>query len=197
MERRLTRGQTVGAAYAREQRVDAVMIGGSVARGYADRWSDLEIGIFWREIPAESLRSSLAATLGLQDWRAFEGTTSIGAVEEDADVDGIRIDLVHLDTMAVARVLHDVIDLGDASLDKQVLIAALRDGIPVHGGDPLQRWRARSNPYPKVLRDAMVGTNLVFGPHAWLEMLADRGICWRCMRCSAASSEQYWVSFWV
>lgn len=173
-ERRLALGRTIGSVYASFTGVDAVLIGGSVSRGYADRWSDVEIGIFWREIPSEAIRMSLAGKSHLQNWRAFDGVTSIGAVEEDAVLDDVKIDLVHLDTAATEIVLHDVVDRGVASLDKQVLVATIRDGVPIDGEPLLTRWRACTDPYPEDLRVAMVREHLLFGPHRWLEMLADR-----------------------
>ena len=175
VERRLALGHTIGSSFASAPGVESVFISGSVSRGYADRWSDVEIGILWREIPSEAIRALLSGKSHLQNWRAFEGTSSIGAVEEEAAISGVKIDLLHLDIATVERVLSDVIDRGDASLDKQVLISALQDGVPVHGEVLLTRWRARAYPYPKHLRVQMVRDHLVFGPHAWLEMLAERG----------------------
>lgn len=175
-ERRRALGQRIGSAYASTAGVNAVIIGGSVSRGHADRWSDVEIGVFWSEIPPASIRASLAESALLRNWHAFDGATSIGAVEEDADAhaDSIKVDLVHMDTITVERALHDVMKRADPSLDKQVLIAALRDGIPIHGKGLLKRWQALTDSYPEDLRLAMVSSNLVFGPHPWLEMLADR-----------------------
>lgn len=172
--RRLALGRAVGAAYARAADARIVMIGGSVSRGHADRWSDIEIGVFWPEIPPERVRASVADNANLRNWRAFGGTTPIGAVEEDADADGIKIDFVHMDTVAVERVLHDVVHRADTALDKQALVAAVRHGLPVHGEALLRSWRDLTEPYPPALRLAMVTSHLVFGPHAWLEMLADR-----------------------
>jgi hypothetical protein len=55
-----------------------------------------------------------------------------------------------------------------------VLAASLVDGVPLAGATALRPWRARAEHYPDALRIAMVRDHLVFGPHAWLEMLADR-----------------------
>ena len=153
---------------------EAVIIGGSVSRGHADRWSDLEIGIFWSEIPPEPVRASLAKNARLRNWRAFAGATSVGGIEEEADAEGIKIDLVHMDSLAVERLVHDVVDRAEAALDKQSVVAAIWDGVPIHGEALLKRWRELADPYPPALRLAMVKNQLVFGPHSWLEMLADR-----------------------
>ena len=38
--------------YAANPKVAAVVLGGSAAHGHADRFSDVEIGVFWREPPS-------------------------------------------------------------------------------------------------------------------------------------------------
>ena len=174
LERRLALGRAIGGACARIAGAQAVIIGGSVSRGHADRWSDVEIGVFWSGIPPEPVRASLAGNAGLQNWRSFDGMTSVGGIEEDADAEGIKIDLVHMDTLAMEHLLHDVVDRADASLAKQSVVAAIQDGVPIHGEALLKRWRDLADPYPPALRRAMVNDHLMFGPHAWLVMLADR-----------------------
>jgi len=46
-------GETIGAAYAGNGKVAAVILGGSTARGHADRYSDIELGVFWHTPPAD------------------------------------------------------------------------------------------------------------------------------------------------
>ncbi len=175
VERRLALGRAIGGVYAQMAEAHAVIIGGSVSRGHADRWSDVEIGVFWSEIPPEPVRANLAVNASLRNWQTFSGTTSVGGIEEDADADGIKIDLVHMDTPAVERLVHDVVDRADAALHKQVVVAAIRDGVPIHGAVLLKRWRDLVDHYPPALRLAMAKDHLMFGPHAWLVMLAERG----------------------
>jgi len=50
--RRLDVAGTVAPIYAADRDVAVVIVGGSVARGTADRFSDLELGIFWSTAPA-------------------------------------------------------------------------------------------------------------------------------------------------
>lgn len=44
--------------------VSAVLCAGSTGRGHADRWSDLEIGVFWSRPPGEDARRRVAEQLG-------------------------------------------------------------------------------------------------------------------------------------
>ncbi|AZV57400.1 nucleotidyltransferase domain-containing protein [Clostridium sp. AWRP] len=46
--------------------VKAIVIGGSVARGYADEYSDLEIPIFWDKLPNENTRKLIVKELNAE-----------------------------------------------------------------------------------------------------------------------------------
>jgi hypothetical protein len=62
--------QTIAALYTADPRVRAVLVGGSVARGCADRYSDVEIGLFWEAFPTdEEFRAAMERARGT-DWDA-------------------------------------------------------------------------------------------------------------------------------
>lgn len=174
VERRLSIAQRIGGTYAAAPDAMAILVGGSVARGYADRWSDLEIGVFWRIVPPEHSRADLAVLAGLSDWRSYPNPSPVGALEEDGIRDGIKVDLIHLDCASVENTITAVVGHGDPALEHQVLLGTLQDGLPLEGHSLLASWKARIATYPEKLRIATIQDNLIFGPHAWLEMLAER-----------------------
>ena len=55
---RIAVARRVEACYRQDSRVRAFMIGGSVSRGLADRYSDLEIGVFWTTTPSPEERQT-------------------------------------------------------------------------------------------------------------------------------------------
>ncbi len=55
--------------YSGDPRVLAVMAGGSVARGCADEYSDVEIGVFWDTPPSEEDRRDAARRMGGEVWK--------------------------------------------------------------------------------------------------------------------------------
>ncbi|HEV2067729.1 MAG TPA: hypothetical protein VGR08_12925, partial [Thermomicrobiales bacterium] len=174
VERRLSIAQRIGRTYAAAPNAMAILVGGSVARGYADRWSDVEIGVFWRIVPPERSRADLAALAGLSDWRSYPDPSPVGALEGDGIRDGIKIDPIHLDCASVEDTITAAIGHGDPALEHQVLLGTLQDGLPLEGHPLLASWKARIGTYPQKLRIARIQDNLSFGPHAWLEMLAER-----------------------
>ena len=50
----LALAEQIVLAHSDHPSIKAVMVGGSVSRGYADRYSDLEVGVFWSDAPTEA-----------------------------------------------------------------------------------------------------------------------------------------------
>ena len=61
LSERRTRAAAVAAAYAENDKVAAVLLAGSVARGLADDLSDIEVDIFWH-FPVDRRRSPYSAS---------------------------------------------------------------------------------------------------------------------------------------
>ena len=53
---RLGLARELAALYAKNEKISAVFVAGSVARGWADEHSDLEIDILWKEDPTDEDR---------------------------------------------------------------------------------------------------------------------------------------------
>lgn len=51
-------GEGVAMAYDESSKVAATALGGSVARGWADEFSDVEVFVFWNEAPTSAERTS-------------------------------------------------------------------------------------------------------------------------------------------
>ena len=56
--------QKIASIYAHNPPVAAVMISGSTARGHADRFSDVELGVFWDQPPTETERAVVVEQSG-------------------------------------------------------------------------------------------------------------------------------------
>src|SRR5438128_720717 len=75
----------IAPAYAADPKVAAVVgdgrlpVGGSSARGHADRHSDIEIGVFWHEPPADAERRAAVEQMGGDLIRRVEALLERGA----------------------------------------------------------------------------------------------------------------------
>jgi hypothetical protein len=164
----------IAATYAAEAKVAAVVLGGSTARGEADRFSDLEIGVFWLDAPTDDERgAAIERARGdleqlypydpverawFDDWKVGRR----GGVPKT----GISVDMVHVTTETVEWALEAALERHDPADAIQVLLAALVDGVPLHGEDLLGRWRAAAADYPPGLARAVVAAHAQID-HFW------------------------------
>jgi predicted nucleotidyltransferase len=163
--------QRIAPAYAANPKVRAVLLAGSVARGTADDFSDIEIDVFWAEAPSDDELSVAIERAG--------ATLLYRAADENEWADGFFIEGIKVDTSqflvsTVERWLDAVVEQADTDVEKQLLIAAIQHSQALHGVDLAERWRAHAADYPDSLVRAMVEQYLVFRPRALLEMFAER-----------------------
>jgi len=177
----------VAAVYADCPRVAAVLLAGSVGRGWADPFSDIELFVFWRESPSSELRRSLITRAGALihvDWtretpeqstlrrqlRRQEGRLSQLWPYQDHEwsehffVNGVEIGVSGLLTATVEQALQDL--LVDFHPDPfwQMLASSLLAGRGLAGSQHIERWQARVRHYPKGLSRMVVDAELSYEP---------------------------------
>jgi hypothetical protein len=164
---RLALGERLAQAYANHPSVVAVIAGGSVARGHADRFSDLEVGVIWAEAPTKSERAAAIDAAGgdlVRLYPAEEGELDgpiwsdawkIGRLD-DVPLTGIEVDMHHFVEETVDSVLQAVLVDFDPDPLKLSFVGFLFHGIPLHGSDRVQSWQERAATYPDELRVAVV-----------------------------------------
>jgi hypothetical protein len=106
--------------------------------------------------------------------RIFGQDTETGAWEEEFAVQGYKIDLAQMAVEDITSLLHSVTVNADTSLQKHAIVAGIRDAQPLYGKELAREWQRHARVYPPELRHAMIQISCNFGPHWWLEMLADR-----------------------
>jgi hypothetical protein len=161
--------EQLAAAYAANAHVVALFAGGSTARGHADRYSDLEIGVVWDRAPTAMERTEAIVAAEGDLVRLYPPEEyGLGPVWADAwkigrvdgaPLTGVEVDMHHFLVERVEQVLADVLDHFDPEPEKQSLVGAIATGIPLHGTDLLEGWRRRAAVYPEGLRVAVVGAN--------------------------------------
>ena len=166
----------IAAVYAHNPNVQAMIVGGSVARHCADTYSDLELGVFWRSPPLDEDRQTLITAAGGELWTfgTHQPDTQWIAGEHwglnNVAVDGqtysgtSMLDVKHMTIANLDRCLKDVIEDLDTSLDKQVVLSAIVDAIPLIGDDTIGEWQAQARIFPTPLAVKIVQENLWFGP---------------------------------
>ncbi len=172
---RLSLARAIAPAYTMNSKVAAVVLSGSAARGTADRYSDIELGVFWHEPPNEDEREAAYHAAGGTGWTPY--SFNVLGLQEWSDeflVHGVKLDLIHHTVANTDRLIVDVLVRYDTFPPKQHLLSALQHAIPLAGTALLDAWQVRLNHYPDELARGMVRKHLSFGPKLWLEMLAVR-----------------------
>jgi hypothetical protein len=169
--RRRALAEIVAPAYAANPKVAGVLLAGSVARGIADQFSDIELDMFWYEPATDEERLAPIARAG--------GQLLYQDADENEWADGFYIGGVKVDTSqflvdSMERWLTDMVDRADTEVEKQLLIAAVQHGLPLHGAELTERWRTKAAAYPDALVHAMVAQHLAFRPRHLIEMFAER-----------------------
>ncbi|WP_350276618.1 nucleotidyltransferase domain-containing protein [Kribbella sp. HUAS MG21] len=167
--------QPVLDRYAAAEGVDAVMLGGSTARGDADRWSDVEIGVFWRRLPTTAERLAVPEAVEVQP-----GTAATEPVYDELYLgaprpDGLLVEVAHLRTQTVEAMLDDVL-AGNPDGPGMTLLKGLVDGRDVSGPHPeiVTGWQQRVATYPRELALAVVRRDGNIVKFWRLQMLVER-----------------------
>ncbi|MET9022738.1 nucleotidyltransferase domain-containing protein [Actinopolymorpha sp. NPDC004070] len=162
-------------SYAAHPEVDAVILSGSTARGQADRWSDVEIGVFWSQPPSEGRRRELAHLA--RGCRLFDYYDSERCWADDLDLEpaGLLGEVVHMLTSDAETFVQDVTARFDPDPMKRNVVAGIVDGIAVDGAPVIERWRRLATPYPRELAVAVVGATGMIDHFTRWEVAHERG----------------------
>jgi hypothetical protein len=165
----------IAPLYADNPAVAAVIVGGSSARGHADQYSDIELGVFWHTPPTDAERQIVVDRAGadlvaLYPYDAHEEVWCddymIGRAAPDAPKSGILIEAVHYTTDFMNRVLEQVLEHHNPEELQQNLIAGVLDAVPAHGSALIQQWQNRARHYPESLAMAVVNRHATID-HFW------------------------------
>ncbi|MCE2395170.1 hypothetical protein J4G02_11340 [Candidatus Poribacteria bacterium] len=170
-EWRIALAQRIMPVYANHPKVKVVIVGGSVGRGIADCYSDVEIGVFWTEPPSEAERKTLAERVGAvyrEQMSPYEfDPRQPGEEEADEDIyvggdkdSGFNVDIKHKTIAAVEQYLVEMFDHCQPHDNR--LAEVLSHSIPLYGQSLAEQWRRKVAIYPTELAQKIVHTLLRF-----------------------------------
>ncbi|MCB9152873.1 MAG: hypothetical protein H6649_02305 [Caldilineae bacterium] len=167
----------VARAYAADSDVSAVVLAGSVARGWADQHSDIELDVYWRRPPRDAQRRAALARAGAVvhvDWATPPDEAAFRALliqqrgqlsqiwpyedfewSEHFYVDGVNIGVSAFLAETLEQWIDDVVEHCDIDDDKHMRLAAMQQAVPLYGADLVAGWQARIH-YPGALARAVV-----------------------------------------
>jgi len=166
--------QQLAPHYSANPKVMAVSLGGSVSLGCADRFSDIDLMVFWTAPPTEKERREIIKRARGRRGPRLPSKAEEGYWLEQFEVAGVVIDVRHVTVETTERILVDVLERADPSLAKQQHLAALLSALPLSNPSVLTHWQHQAATYPYELSVAMIREHLLFHPAWEQEMLAER-----------------------
>ena len=127
--------------------IQAIVAGGSVARGYADEYSDLELPLFWDTLPGDDVRHAVIDRIGAQFLRPYNGPEC----EDNLLIHGFQVDLWHCTVSGEDAVIDNVLLRNSTDFGESNFMDTVRACIPLHGEEIIRRWKARAQAYPDPL----------------------------------------------
>ena len=156
------------AAYAAIPDVAAAAVSGSTARAAADRWSDIEVMVFWLRPPDEHDRGNAAAAAGASVLRLFpfDAEEDIWCDDLSLGSDGVLAEVTH----ALVATAEEQLDRLLLECDPDPLLLNFAQGVvdatPAEQSPLLDCWKSRLRVYPDDLRAAAIRRNAQID-HFW------------------------------
>lgn len=125
----------------------AIIVAGSVARGYADEYSDLELPLFWDELPSDATRHAVIQALEADFLRPYNGP----AQEDNLLINDFQVDLWQCSVPFEEDTLDDVLLRYATDLGASNFMDTVRTCIPLAGEALIANWKQRAGAYPEPL----------------------------------------------
>jgi hypothetical protein len=142
----------------------AVMVTGSVAEGLCDEFSDIDMIVYYDELPDETAITAALAELGAGPVSPLGGSREEGNYAETFDLRGVNCQLGYATVEAWERDIDSVLVGLDVASPLQKAFSGTLEGIPLHGEPFIRKWKERLAEYPDALAREMVTRHLSFFP---------------------------------
>ncbi|UAL45870.1 DUF4037 domain-containing protein [Sutcliffiella horikoshii] len=148
--------------YKTNSKVDAILLAGSVALGWEDEFSDIELHIIWKEAPTDDdrkvpIQSVEGRILTYHPYEDEEWSESY------VTQDGVKLEISSFLTSSIQSHIEDVMVKSDVSFDKQCLIASIQNGVGLYGHSVIDVFKKSVVKYPSELAAKMISDNLDLG----------------------------------
>lgn len=161
---RITLAERIAPLYAGIADVRAVILTGGVARDRDDRYSDLDIAVFWRRPPSRTERTQKLEQIGeifnapihIADMREITvfDRSDTGLLWEDIAYlngdahSGFKVDINHRTVSAMDRIMDDVLLRYDMHGHKLEVMYSIQRVLVLYGEDMVSIWQRQAAQYP-------------------------------------------------
>lgn len=167
-EWRLQLAREIATIYAEQPGVQMIGLGGSVAEGIADAYSDMDMLVYWDALDMAWLD---AVPLDAYDGERFTYRVLVPdqVVLEQYTLGCAKFDVAHLRLDWWEETTASVVDRHETDKGSHDTLGGFVNAIALYGEPLYEQWRARIAAYPDALAEKMVREHLRFYPRWVLE----------------------------
>ena len=144
--------------------VQAIAVIGSVASGYADAYSDLELLVLWQQLPDAALRHAVMRHLGAE----LREPARLPIQDYALRIGGLPVDLWHTTHADEAALIDTVLQAHSLDLVANNRLAVMSTCLPLYGAPFVEHFKRRVARYPDALAHRFFDMYL---PHFYLRHL--------------------------
>lgn len=161
---RLAFARALSARLRHRPGIAAIAVGGSVARGYSDSYSDLELILVWQHQPGPELRQAIMHDLeATYRYPAFDPGHASALLIRD-----VPVDIWHMTIDGLSATIQTVLHEYSIDLVASNMVETMGTCIPLYGAERVHPWKRAIERYPDELAIRYLQTYL---PHFHLRQL--------------------------
>jgi hypothetical protein len=150
----------MASIYQQNPKIEAVLLAGSVSRGWEDKHSDIELNIFWSEPPTDEDRMHPIQTINgsVIDFHPFEEEEW---AESYLTLENVKLEISSFLTITAETWINDVVSEFDIDYGKQCMVSSIYYGRSLYGDQVINKLKNKVQIYPAELAEKMIEENLV------------------------------------
>ena len=142
----------------------AILSIGSVSYGIVDNSSDIDIALYYDELPSDEQLLKAMTQNGAAHLNWQLGSREEGGLIDSYMVHGVECQFAHTTIEAMDRDMDSILIGLDVDNPFQKALSGVMAGVPIMGEGLIQQYKVRAEQYPDALAVAMVNRFLNFQP---------------------------------
>lgn len=148
----------------------AMAVGGSVSRGQADAFSDLELLCFWDVFPDVETRHALVEAINAELIFPIDDDQN----EDNLILNDIQVDIMHNTVDYYDNMISDAWEFHLADYQTLAFLDTVAYAYPLFGEDIINIWKEKTLEYPRELAINVIFDNLVKLHNGNIELFIER-----------------------
>lgn len=172
-------------SYSAHAQPRAVLLVGSAATSEADEYSDLDVLVYYDDVPPDEVVAETPRELGAEGYRGTAWSDESGEPDERGyserySLNGVECQVGHMSVGAFEREITRLVVDHELSEELLKIMSGLFEGLPLFGAELIERWRRKAD-YTEELQRATIEKRWKFFPWWYFEerLRARDATAWR------------------